>query len=212
MTTETLQRISDAVQRGDAKVGDRLTREALAGGTAPGIILTQGLLTAMATIGARFKAEEVFISEVLMASMAMKAAMGVLRPLLSAGEVQTKGTFLLGTVKGDLHDMGKNLVAAMVEGAGFTVVDLGVNVPPERFVQAIVELRPRLVGLSALLTTTMPWMKKTIEAIDRAGLRESVRVFVGGAPVTQDFADRIGADFYAPDAASAAELAVRAAR
>jgi 5-methyltetrahydrofolate--homocysteine methyltransferase len=161
----------------------------------------------MNEVGRRFKNNEFYVPEVLIAARAMHAAMDVLKPLLAASDVQPVGTVVIGTVKGDLHDIGKNLVAMMLEGGGFNVIDLGVDVSPEKFLQAVREHKPNIVGLSALLTTTMPAMKTTIEALKEAGVRDQVKVIIGGAPVTQRFADEIGADGYAPDAASAVDVA-----
>ena len=161
----------------------------------------------MAVVGERFKANEFYVPEVLIAARAMKSAMEVLRPQLAAAGVEPRGTVLIGTVRGDLHDIGKNLVAMMLEGAGWNVVDMGVDVKPEKFVASVESEKAQLIGLSALLTTTMPAMKETIEALKQAGMRDKVAVLIGGAPVTQDYADEIGADAYAPDAASAVDMA-----
>jgi 5-methyltetrahydrofolate--homocysteine methyltransferase len=170
-------------------------------------VLKGGLLTGMDQVGVDFRAGELFVPEVLIAARAMHAGMDLLRPLLAEGEVPSSGKVVLGTVKGDLHDIGKNLVGMMLEGGGFEIVDLGTDVPPEKFAEAVRTEQPALVGMSALLTTTMPSMKDTIEALEDTGVREQVRVMIGGAPVTRAFSDEIGADGYAPDAASAVELA-----
>lgn len=175
----------------------------------PEEIITGGLKAGMDEVGRKFKEGDFFVPEVLLAARAMQASLDVLRPLLSATGMPTIGRVVIGTVFGDMHDIGKRLVAMLLEGTGFEVIDLGVNVPPERFVEAVRERSPHIVGLSALLTTTMPNMGKTIEALQVAEVRPAVKVVVGGAPVTQGFADYIGADGYAPDGGSAAELCRR---
>ncbi len=184
----------------------KLTQEALEGGESPEVILKQGLIQAMEQIGARFKNGDIYIPEVLIAARAMHAGMAVLKPILSKSNTPMAGKIVIGTVKGDLHDIGKNLVIMMLEGGGFEVVDLGVDVPPETFLRAVKEHHPQVVAMSALLTTTVMEMKKTIQAIEWAGLRNQVRTIVGGAPVTEKFARDIGADGYAPDAASAVDV------
>jgi len=170
-------------------------------------VLKGGLLAGMDQVGVDFRDGELFVPEVLVAARAMHAGMDVLRPLLAEGDVPLAGKVVVGTVEGDLHDIGKNLVAMMLEGGGFEIVDLGADISPDKFIEAVKMEQPQLIGLSALLTTTMPAMKRTIDALVEAGLREQVKVMVGGAPVTRAFADEIGADGYAPDAASAVELA-----
>ncbi len=172
-----------------------------------GEILNVGLIAGMDEVGRDFKAGDLFVPEVLIAARAMQAGMNVLRPLLAEGDVPTVGKYAIGTVKGDLHDIGKNLVKIMLEGAGFEVIDLGTDVAPEKFVSTVREHRPTVVGMSALLTTTMTQMKAIIEALEEAGVRDSVKVMIGGAPVTAEYAKQIGADAYAPDAASAADIA-----
>ncbi len=184
----------------------RLTREALVRGESAETILKEGLVRAMERIGVRFKEGEIFIPEVLIAARAMHEGLAVLKPILSRSTGILVGKVILGTVKGDLHDIGKNLVGMMVEGGGYEVIDLGIDVPASKFVEAIGSHRPQVVGLSALLTTTMREMKNTLEAIGAAGLRSQVKVIVGGAPVTDRFAKEIGADGYGPDAASAVEV------
>jgi corrinoid protein of di/trimethylamine methyltransferase len=184
-----------------------LTQQALDGGLAPGEVLKGGLLTGMDRVGVDFRAGDLFVPEVLIAARAMHAGMDILKPLLTEGEAEMAGKVVIGTVEGDLHDIGKNLVAMMLEGGGFEIVDLGTDVPPAKFVEAVNKEQPDLIGMSALLTTTMPRMKSTIEALTEAGVRESVKVMVGGAPVTKDYADDIGADGYASDAGSAVQLA-----
>ena len=202
-----LNALAEAIISGNQQEALRLTKEALDGGTAPADVLNKGLVAGMAVVGERFKANEFYVPEVLIAARAMKSAMEVLRPQLAAAGVEPRGTVLIGTVRGDLHDIGKNLVAMMLEGAGWNVVDMGVDVKPEKFVEAVTTEKAQLIGLSALLTTTMPAMKETIEALKQAGMRDKVAVLIGGAPVTQDYADEIGADAYAPDAASAVDMA-----
>jgi 5-methyltetrahydrofolate--homocysteine methyltransferase len=202
-----LNALAEAIISGNQQEAVRLTKEALDGGTGPGDVLNKGLVAGMAVVGARFKANEFYVPEVLIAARAMKSSMELLRPQLVASGVEPRGTVLIGTVRGDLHDIGKNLVAMMLEGAGYNVVDMGVDVKPEKFVEAVESEKAHLIGLSALLTTTMPAMKETIEALKQAGMRDKVAVVIGGAPVTQDYADEIGADAYAPDAASAVDKA-----
>ncbi len=203
-----LQAMSEAVERGDMQAAVETVRQALEEGVSPETILNEGLIAGMTRLGVRFRKGEVFIPEVLIAARAMNAAMEVLEPKLVETGVEPRGKVVIGTVKQDLHDIGKNLVAMMLKGGGFQVTDLGVDVPPERFVEAVKENRPQIVALSALLTTTMPNMKEVVEALKAAGLSD-VKVMVGGAPVTQEFADQIGADGYAPDAGSAVDLAQR---
>jgi 5-methyltetrahydrofolate--homocysteine methyltransferase len=201
-----LKALADAVIRGDQNTAVEITNAALAEGTPAKSVLDEGLIAGMDIIGARFKKNEVYIPEVLIAARAMKMAMAILEPELAKEGVEPLGKCLIGTVQGDLHDIGKNLVAMMLKGAGFDVVDLGVDVGPEKFVEQVKAADANVVvGMSALLTTTMPGMEKTLKAIRDAGV--SVKVMVGGAPVTQDYADRIGADGYAADAASAVDVA-----
>jgi 5-methyltetrahydrofolate--homocysteine methyltransferase len=198
--------IYDAIVAGDVETTDRLMREALAAGTPAEALLQEALIAAMTEVGARFECGEYFVSEMLISAQAMQAGLKHLRPLLVAQDVQPIGKVVIGTVKGDLHDIGKNLVAMMLEGAGFQVVDLGVDVPAERFVQAA-QKGADLVALSALLTTTMVTMGQVVKALKAAGLSSTVKTLVGGAPLTQDFANQIGADGFAADAAGAATLA-----
>ncbi len=181
----------------------KLTQEALDKGAVAKDVLDNGLLAGMDVVGQRFKANEMFIPEVLRCAKCMHGSMEILRPLLVASGVKTAGTLVLGTVKGDMHDIGKNLVGMMFEGAGFEVVDVGIDLEPQAFVAAIKEHKASLFGMSALLTTTMPKMGETINAIKEAGIRDQVKIMVGGAPVTEDFAREIGADAYASNAASA---------
>jgi len=184
-----------------------LTEKALASGEKPGDVLNKGLVAGMSVVGAKFKNNEFYVPEVLIAARAMKNGMEILRPKLAETGVQPVAKVAIGTVRGDLHDIGKNLVAMMMEGAGFEIVDLGVDVKPEQFVQSVKDNSTGLICLSALLTTTMPAMKETIQALADAGVRSDVCVMVGGAPVTQNYASEIGADGYAPDAASAVDQA-----
>jgi len=200
-----LKALSEAIIKGDQNKAVEVTKKALAEGMSPEAVLTEGLIAGMNVIGVRFKANEVYIPEVLIAARAMKMAMQILEPKLIEAGVEPLGKALLGTVQGDLHDIGKNLVVMMLKGAGFEVVDAGVDVSPDSFVAKIRESGAQVVGLSALLTTTMPAMEKTIQAIREAGL--AAKVMIGGAPVTQGYADKIGADGYAGDAASAVDLA-----
>ncbi len=183
-----------------------LVQKALDEGVTADKVLTEGLIAGMDVIGKRFKANEVYVPEVLIAARAMKAGMGLIRPLLAETGIQPVGTIIIGTVKGDLHDIGKNLVSMMMEGAGFDVVDLGVDVSAEKFVSSAKENPGSVVGMSALLTTTMPMMKEVVESLKSADLA-NVKSMIGGAPVTQNYADEIGADGYAPDAASAVDKA-----
>jgi len=200
-----LKALADAVINGDQNTALEITKAALEEGTAAKDVLDNGLIAGMDIVGARFKKNEIYIPEVLIAARAMKMAMKVLEPELVKAGVEPVGKLLIGTVQGDLHDIGKNLVAMMLKGAGFEVIDLGVDVGPEKFIEQVKAANAQVIGISALLTTTMPGMEKTIKALKDAGI--TVKVMIGGAPVTQDYADRIGADGYAPDAASAVDLA-----
>ena len=200
-----LQGLADAVIKGNQSEAVRLTQEALGEGVGPKKVLEDGLIAGMNVIGVRFKANEVYIPEVLISARAMKMAMEILEPELAAAGVDPVGKALIGTVQGDLHDIGKNLVVMMLKGAGFHVEDIGVDVAPDIFVEKIKDTQVSIVGLSALLTTTMPAMEKTVQAIRDAGL--GCKIMIGGAPVTQNYADTIGADGYAADAASAVDVA-----
>lgn len=202
-----LDQISENLIKGKAKDVKELVEKAIAEKVKPADILNKGLLSGMSIIGERFKNNEVYVPEVLIAARAMKSGMEVLKPLLAAAGIKPKGTVVIGTVKGDLHDIGKNLVGMMLEGAGFKVVDAGINVETDKWLQLAKENSANLIGTSALLTTTMTNMKVVVDAVKSAGLASKVKVMIGGAPVTQAFADEIGADGYAPDAASAADLA-----
>ena len=202
-----LQALADAVIKGNQTESVRLTQEALDEGMGPKKVLEDGLIAGMNVIGVRFKANEVYIPEVLISARAMKTAMEVLEPQLVAAGVEPLGKALIGTVQGDLHDIGKNLVIMMLKGAGFNVVDIGVDVSPDVFIEKIKDSQVGIVGLSALLTTTMPAMEKTIRSIKEAGL--DCKIMIGGAPITQKYADTIGADGYAADAATAVDVAKR---
>jgi len=202
-----LSGLYDAILNGDDKLALRLTGEALDKAADPATLITRWMIPAMDEVGRRFEAQEYYIPEMLLAARAMKAALDLLRPLLAASGAQPTGLVVLGTVKGDLHDIGKNMVGSMLEGAGFEVFDLGIDVPAEKFVEAIRSKNPHILALSALLTTTMPEMKKTIDALCRAGVRHEVKVIVGGAPVTRDYAHEIGADGYGENASSAVAVA-----
>jgi 5-methyltetrahydrofolate--homocysteine methyltransferase len=199
--------IYDGILKGNMKAVQDATNAGLSEGLLAGRLLNEAMIPAMAEVGRLFEANEYYVPEMLIAARAMKAGLAILRPQLVEEEVKPLGKVALGTVKGDLHDIGKNLVGIMIEGAGFEIVDLGVDVSPEAFVDAVRDQDVDLVGLSALLTTTMPSMKTTIEAFEEAGLRDQVKIIVGGAPVTQRYADEIGADGYGRDAAAAANLA-----
>ena len=203
----SLETIYEAVLRGDAKTAVAETQAALDEGTSAPDILHQALISAMTEVGRLFEIGEKFVPEMLIAARAMQQSLVILKPLLVEADVKTVGKVVIGTVAGDLHDIGKNLVAMMMEGAGFEIVDLGTDVAPEKFVAAVQEHEPDLVGMSALLTTTMASIGKTLEALTEAGVREKVKVMIGGAPITQDFADKVGADGFAPDAGSASRMA-----
>jgi len=202
-----LQKLYDAVLNGDQKTAVAVTQEALAEGIAPLELITKYMIPAMDEVGRRFECEEYFVPELLLSARAMKGALELLRPLLAASGAQPAGRVVIGTVKGDLHDIGKNLVASMLEGGGFEVIDLGADVAPEKFIQAVQEKVAQIVALSALLTVTMPSMRKTIDALREAGVRDKVKVMVGGAPVTPQFAREIGADGYGENATAAVALA-----
>jgi 5-methyltetrahydrofolate--homocysteine methyltransferase len=205
------ERLSTAILKGNEERVPKLVQKGLDEGLAPKDILDHGLIVGMDEVSARFKRGDMFVPEVLMAAKSMQAGLSVLRPELVASGAQLIGTIVMGTVKGDLHDIGKNLVGMMCKGAGFQVIDLGFNIEPEKFIQAIKEHQPNIVGMSALLTTTMRAMGHTIKAIEEAGLRDQVRIMVGGAPVDAEFAERIGADGYGSNAPSGSELAKRLA-
>ncbi len=201
-----LEGIKESLIKGDANKVKELVEAAVNEKAPVGDILNQGLIAGMNVVGVRFKNNEFYVPEVLIAARAMHAGMGILGPLLKEGGIEPIGKIAVGTVKGDLHDIGKNLVIMMLKGGGFEVEDLGIDVPDEKFVEAA-KNGTQLIGLSALLTTTMPGMKTTIEALKTAGLKDKVKVMIGGAPITQAYADEIGADGYSPDAASAVDKA-----
>ena len=205
--SDILEQISTAVIEGSLDEIEDLTDDALDEGLSAEEILNKGLMPGMDYVGVEFRAGNMFVPEVLRSARAMQTSMDILRPLLIESGVKMIGKVLLGTVKGDLHDIGKNLVGMMCEGAGFEVKDIGKDVAPEAFVKAVQEFEPDIVGMSALLTTTMRAMESTIKVLKEAGVRDKVKIMVGGAPVTQAFADQIGADGYASNAASAADLA-----
>jgi 5-methyltetrahydrofolate--homocysteine methyltransferase len=205
--SEILEEISTAVIEGDLDEIEDLTEDALDEDLSAGEILNKGLMPGMDYVGVEFKAGNMFVPEVLRSAKTMQLSMDILKPLLAESGIKMVGKVLLGTVKGDLHDIGKNLVGMMCEGAGFEVKDIGKDVAPEDFVAAVKEFEPDVVGMSALLTTTMRAMESTIKVLEEAGLRDKVKIMIGGAPVTQAFADQIGADGYASNAASASELA-----
>jgi corrinoid protein of di/trimethylamine methyltransferase len=201
------KQLHDAVLNGAAKTAKSVTEQALAAGIEPLKLVQEFMMPAMAEVGRRFECNDYFVPELLLSARAMKAALEILRPLLVASGAEPVGRVALGTVKGDLHDIGKNLVGALLEGGGYEVIDLGVNVTPEQFVAAVKEKHANIVAMSALLTTTMPAMKTTIEALQQAGVRDQVRVLVGGAPISQKYAEEIGADGYSESAAGAVAAA-----
>jgi len=202
-----MQRISAALIEGQHKVVDQLTREALDAGASALEVMDSGLISAMAIVGIKFRQNFIFVPEVLSCARAMKAGMAHIEPILSASGIEPIAKVVMGTVKGDLHDIGKNLCIMMLRGSGFEVIDLGVDTSPDRFIEAVEEHAAPLLGMSALLTTTMPNMGRTIEAFIDADLRDQVKIMVGGAPVTQDFADEMGADGYGKDAVACVALA-----
>jgi methylmalonyl-CoA mutase cobalamin-binding domain/chain len=204
---EILQGLFDNTLVGNAPAVKELTEQGLAQDMGPESLLYDALIPSLEEVGARFERGDFFVPEMLIAARAMQGALDILRPLLAETGAKPIGTFVMGTVKGDVHDIGKNLVNIMLEGAGFTVHDLGVNVAPEKFVEQVQEHEPDIVGFSAFLTTTMPMFKANINALEKTGLRDRVIVMVGGAPVTQEYADAVGADGYAADASTAVRLA-----
>ncbi len=202
-----LNNVSEALQRGDAEKVAELVKQALKENLLPKDILENGLIKGMEIIGVKFKKNEVYVPEVLIAARAMHAGMDILRPKLVETGVKNIGKVAIGTVKGDLHDIGKNLVKMMLEGGGFEVIDLGTDVSVDKFVEVVKVDQPDIVGMSALLTTTMVNMPEVVKALEAAGLRDKVKIMIGGAPITQNYADQIGADAYSPDAASAVDSA-----
>ncbi len=198
-----LEKISEQVIVGSVKTVKEYTETAVAQGLDVSLILNDGLIAGMNVVGARFKINEMYVPEVLMAARAMHTGLAVIKPLIASSGLKEKGVIAIGTVKGDMHDIGKNLVIMMLEGAGYKVIDLGVDVPIEKFLRVVEDQRPQVIGISALLTTTMPQMKETVKRLQAYGNR--IRIVVGGAPITAKFAQEIGADGYAADAASAVE-------
>ena len=205
-----LKQLYESVVSGDAKATQAITKQALADGVDPLKLVNEYMVPAMDEVGRRFEANEYFVPELLISARAMKAALEIIRPLLTARGDQPLGRVAIGTVKGDLHDIGKNLVGSLLEGGGFEVIDLGVNVTPEKFIATINEKKANIIAMSALLTTTMPSMKTTIDALKQAGVRNKVKVLIGGAPITQKYADEIGADGYSENAVGAVALAKKA--
>jgi 5-methyltetrahydrofolate--homocysteine methyltransferase len=199
--------LSEAVNKGDTKTALVQAQKALDAGSSAEDILNKGLITAMNEVGDKFSKGLLFVPQMLRAAKTMQECTNLLQPFFQEGDVTSKGKVLIGTVKGDLHDIGKNLVSMMLEGAGFTMIDMGVDVSPEKFVEKTKEVKPDIVALSALLSTTMPAMAQTIEALQKAGLRDKAKVMIGGAPVTEKYAQQINADSYAPDAGSAVNKA-----
>jgi len=202
-----LKPLYDAVLEGNLPTAKSVTEQALAAGVDPQTLLTEAMIPAMDEVGRMFEANEYFVPELLISARAMKGALEIVSPLLKASGAQPAGKVVIGTVRGDLHDIGKNLVAAMLEGGGFEIVDLGVDVSPEKFVEAIETSGANIIAMSALLTTTMPSMKATIQQLEEAGIRDKVKVMIGGAPVTQRYADEIGADAFSDNASGAVRVA-----
>lgn len=200
-----LIKIKDAILNGNIAATPQLVKEAISEGVTPEEILNKGLIAGMSVVGDKFKANEIFVPEVLIAAKAMHAGLDILEPFLVESGVKPKAKIVIGTVKGDLHDIGKNLVAMMFKGAGFAVVDLGIDIPPEVFIKRVEEEKASVIAMSSLLTTSMPSMKETVEVLKKTGLTSRVKIIIGGAPVTQRYADEIGADGYAADASSAVD-------
>jgi 5-methyltetrahydrofolate--homocysteine methyltransferase len=205
-----LKELYDAVVNGDAKATHSITQQAIQEGVDPLNLVNEYMIPAMDEVGRRFEANEYFVPELLISARAMKASLDIIRPLLTARGDKPAGKVAIGTVKGDLHDIGKNLVASLLEGGGFEVIDLGVNVTPEKFIETVKDKNANIIAMSALLTTTMPAMRTTIEALKQAGVRAQVKVLIGGAPITQKYADEIGADGYSETAVGAVALAKKA--
>jgi corrinoid protein of di/trimethylamine methyltransferase len=205
-----LKQLYEAVVNGDAKASHSITQQALSEGVDPLTLVNEHMIPAMDEVGRRFESNEYFVPELLISARAMKASLDLIRPLLMARGDKPMGRVAIGTVKGDLHDIGKNLVASLLEGGGFEVIDLGVNVSPEKFIETVQQKQANIVAMSALLTTTMPAMRTTIEALKQAGVREKVKVLIGGAPITQKYAEEIGADGYSENAVGAVALAKKA--
>lgn len=205
-----LTEMSEALQKGKAKEVEEMAKKAVEEGMDGKKILNEGLMSGMAIIGEKFKKNEVYVPEVLIAARAMNAGIAIIKPLLQEGEQESKGKVVLGTVKGDLHDIGKNLVRIMMEGKGLEVVDLGIDVPAEKFIEEVQKNNAQFIACSALLTTTMTEMENVVKAAQEAGIRDKVKIMIGGAPVTDNYRQSIGADIYSPDAASAADAAIAA--
>ena len=201
------QDLAESIIKGDNANSRDIAQKLIAGGVSAIDILNDGLVPGMDVVGKKFKDKEIYLPEVLMSARAMKAAMEIIKPLLSGSSAKRKGTVILGTIKGDIHEIGKNLVGMMLEGGGYTVIDLGVDVPPEKFIEGIKKYKAKLIGMSALLTTTMPAMKTVIDMLKADSEITGIKVMVGGAPLNQEFADSIGADGYSPDAPGAVDLA-----
>ena len=206
---DIFQEIIEKIEKGDANAVKSLVEKAVADNITANDILNNGLVKGMNNIGAKFKNNEVYIPEVLIAARAMKAGLEIIKPLLAEAKTESKGKIAIGTIKGDLHDIGKNIVCIMLEGAGYDVIDLGIDVPKEKFIEAAENGSADILGLSALLTTTMPYMKEIVDAMDQSGLKDKVKVIIGGAPITQAYADEISADGYAADAATAVDVVKR---
>ena len=204
---QLIQEISEGVMNGDAAAVTAKVQEALEAGIEASHILNEGMIATMAEVGRLFEEGEYFVPEMLISARAMQAGLGLLKPFLVESNIQSTGKVAIGTVKGDLHDIGKNLVAMMMEGAGFEVIDLGNDVSPDKFVAAVRDSGAQIIAMSALLTTTMPAMTTTIQALQAAGMRDQVKVIIGGAPITQEYAEQIGADGFAPDASRAVSIA-----
>ena len=202
-TISVKEELKEAIMKGKRDAVEPLVRKALSEGSGPEEIMDKMMIPAMDIIGDRFSRNEIFLPEMMIAARAMNAGLEILRPMLSAKGVSGKGRVVIGSVKGDIHDVGKNIVSMVLQGGGYEVIDLGIDTPPEKFVDAVKQHQPRFVLMSALLTLTMSMMEETVKALKQAGLREEVKVGVGGAPLTQNFADRIGADFYGKDARAA---------
>ena len=203
---EILKEVATNVERGDSASVKESVRKAISQNLTAEEILKEGLIKGMESVGRKFKRNEIFIPEVLIATRAMKAGMDIIRPLLTESGFKTKGKIVIGTVKGDLHDIGKNIVSMMLEREGYEIIDLGIDVPKERFIEIIKKENPEVVGMSALLTTTMSYMREVMEAVDEQNLKKRTKIIIGGAPVTQSYADDIKADGYAADASSAMAL------
>ncbi len=207
MSEKIFEKLSTSILEGDSESSAAATQQGLNDGITPQDLLNKGLIVGMDEVGVRFRAGDMFVPEVLMSAEAMASGMTILRPLLAEAGTQMAGKIVMGTVKGDLHDIGKNLVSMMCEGAGFEIINIGFDADPEKFIEAIKENQPEIVGMSAMLTTTMRAMGHTIKAIEEAGLRDQVKIMVGGAPVDREFADRIGADGYGANAPASSDLA-----